>query len=244
MKTSLLALISSLSLLAITGCNKEESAPADQPDDTDSPAQTQTETELGDWTGYVENYAFDDQSDVITVHFDSVSGSAVTGHVTFGARALYAAPTDPDAGYPPSYDPFAYTGTPLSGLEFTMLDGEVDGDRVRFQVDPREMWQSWCELQTPVAFAGGDTYACLPNSETMMGAGSCAVRPDASSAWEPIACAKLWACQSACTCTETACGTTLLGGLQFDVALDGDQADGSVVGLYSDDARNVRLSHE
>jgi hypothetical protein len=34
---------------------------------------------------------------------------------------------------------------PLTGFAFTILDGGYDGQRLRFDIAPRELWKDWCE---------------------------------------------------------------------------------------------------
>jgi hypothetical protein len=43
---------------------------------------------------------------------------------------------------------------PHEGFDFTILDAQLTDRRLLFTVDPRQLWMSWCELQT--------SYPCRP----------------------------------------------------------------------------------
>src|SRR5262249_5094128 len=119
---------------------------------------------IGTWTGYVENYSFFDGSSTLAITIDAVTAT-VAGHITFGSGPPLAPPTDPNVGYPPGID---FENSSLwsvyPGYSYALIAGSFDGQHLKFQVDHRELWKQWCELQTSYADQmNAGNWNCLPN---------------------------------------------------------------------------------
>jgi hypothetical protein len=181
------------------------------------------------WDGYVEAFEFASGSDRVRVTLDA-SGN---GTIRFGDAALVAPPTDPNVGYPPEvvakpFDSLPGVGMPYEGFVYTVQGASVEDERIRFQVNSRELYADWCELQTPLSHtqlsqsydANGmlissetiTLYSCSGNGLSFDGMGC--VDPDTANV---IDCSKVMLCTSAvCACTAEGC----TGGGTLDVALD------------------------
>lgn len=206
----------------------------------------------GTWTGYVEGHKFgpDGSSQVVVVL--SSDGSS-TSQVRFGDSPLIAPATDPELGYPTEYEYSPQGGYPsqsvtargpVPGFEFTARAGSVEASRLQFDVLLSEVWTHWCELQRPVEVQSG-SYNCVPDWGFLMLGSSCAQINPQTQQFVIINCAKLDLCDTVriCACTAQGCslapGSTV-GAAHFDLNVDGDKADGSVVGLP--DGHNVHLT--
>jgi hypothetical protein len=205
------------------------------------------------WEGYAEAYAFDGGSDAIRVVLDE-NGA---GTVDVGDAAPLP-PPDPDLGYPPasSNDPF-HAPLPeaalFSGFSYTVLGAVVENRRLRFGLDPREIYKEWCELQTPILDEANSTpeeqrYACVPNWGFMGGASGCSQENPDTGEITPIDCGKLYLCElsNICNCTAEGCSLYAIDTSQgypvmLDAALqsDGDELEGT---LTVDDRVIVRMT--
>jgi hypothetical protein len=195
---------------------------------------------------------------VMTLAFSS---SAVTGTVFFGDGPPLAPPTNPDVGYPAGYTGVGYGPLPRKGYPFTVLKGTVDGSRVTLQVNTKELYAKWCELQTMTyrwpGYAGS-VYGCMPQGGGSLdpesdGPLGCITTPQ-EGAPMPIDCVKAMLCGSAdvCTCSATGCTRTLStapdvplgdGPVQFVMERTGDAMNGTVVGLHdSVEGFNVHMT--
>jgi hypothetical protein len=137
------------------------------------------------------------------------------------------------------------SGRVFEGVPYGLLDGRLEEHRFRAAFDPNQLWTDWCTLQTPYPTSSDpDTgYGCLPNwgfTYARDGSGCSQPNPDTG---EDVAvdCGKLSLCThiSPCTCTADGCFVTANPSVTFDIALDGDVADGTVTGLA--DRLNIRL---
>ncbi|WP_437325554.1 hypothetical protein [Sorangium sp. So ce381] len=52
-------------------------------------------------------------------------------------------------------------GLPYEGFDFTMLGAQLTDRRLRFAIDPRELWKRWCELLA--SNPGSGSYKCMHN---------------------------------------------------------------------------------
>jgi hypothetical protein len=197
------------------------------------------------WNGYIENYQFDDGSDALSLTID-----AAGGHVTFGTRAAYPPPTDPNVGYPPGYMSPGIVPTPfLTGFSYTMLNPSLSSTRIQFSVDRRELWTSWCELQTPIEdSANPGNYGCLPNASTAWSQfGPCKLYPGKPTEMI-VDCMKLELCleMPICTCAASACDIPppIEGDIGIDIALNGSHGDGSIVGIGVDAVYNIHFDRQ
>jgi len=189
---------------------------------------------VGEWEGYIENVHFASGSDAIRMNITGGQADHIEGTVSFGSGAPPSPPTDPDVGYPEGLE-CGFSGVndnlPFEGFEHTVISGTMSSARLQFALELREVWRAWCELQTPIADAVNDgRYMCLPNANSgMLEDGTCHV------AETPVDCCKLQLCHSGssgCQCTVSGCTVPLVEeGVHFDLKIDGDNADGTVVGL-------------
>ncbi len=221
----------------------------------------------GTYVGYIESFSFPDGSDAVSMTLVFAGDGTVTGSITFGDGPPLPPPTDPDVGYPPGLVttpgmalPFE---PPVEGFAFTALQASYAAPRVRAQLDPREVWKQWCQLQTTIyPQYNGDSdggcgalegYGCLPNAgfgglEDAGPDGGCGWY-SCQQPWTPIDCGKEALCLpngSPCTCTATSCtvvvGTT--GAVSFDMQLASGHLDGSVTGIEASQVLNVHLTRQ
>jgi hypothetical protein len=228
---SILALTAAL---AATGCSSGPVSLGDGPPDGGQPATVA-------WTGYIENFHFDSGSDAIAIQITSMS-PPLTGTVLLGAGPELPPPSDPDVGYPPGFGQTEQSSAnlPYEGFHFTITQGEVSADRIRFHIGQGEIWKDWCALQPPVLIDGSDPprYDCLQNTSASMTGNTCMAGE------EPIDCGKLVICRinHACVCTADSCTARKGRDVSFDLALVTGGAHGSVEGLPSGDLHNVWLT--
>lgn len=178
---------------------------------------------VGAWEGYVENYMFPSGSDAVHLTITAANGAHVCGKVSFGTGTPPAPATDPNVGYPPSIEESAARSAGAGGsanfdaaseaYPLTILNGQATSTRVQFQVDTKELWKGWCELQTPYLQSGAD-YGCIPASGwASAGGNGCFLNNGA-----PLDCAKAQLCSSAiCTCTARGCTVSPQGDVSFDL---------------------------
>jgi hypothetical protein len=217
---------------------------------------------IGDWQGYIENFQFRSGSDAIVVGVQSGQGSQIGGYVVFGAGQPPPKPTDPNIG-PPGVTKAEFLNPekldlPWEGFAYTILQSNLTDTRLRFSIKNDEVFKEWCELLTPYHDASG-SYSCLPDCGAggdgmttcylnfkLMADGSyvCGTGVDAV----PVDCTKLRFCTSpvevgGCDCTADGCTMPANSQdvLHFDLAVDSEHANGSVVGNPFD-TRNVRLT--
>jgi hypothetical protein len=197
----------------------------------------------GTWKGYVENYTFSDNTDVVTIFLDAVQ-SQVAGHVMFGDSAPLPPPTDPNVGYPPG----AISGGPAPdikatpGFYYTIVNGSFDGERLKFDVSLNELVKQWCEMQAPIVDdVNAGMYHCTPNWSGGSIDGKCFLDNPDTGQKDFYDCAKVALCMFTCQCTAQSCSVDLNGGPTFDMQLVPPNADGSVDGLGG--LHNVHLKH-
>lgn len=197
----------------------------------------------GTWTGYVENYRSADGSDSVTVEFDALSETAVTGKIILGDAS---APV-PDYSNPDQYLTGKNFGgapndaVPANSYPFTLVDGKLTGSRVQFIVVNDEIWDAWCVQQTPVR----DTtilgqYGCIANVQYAYGNNECYVGMVGG---PRVDCAQIDLCDygGPCACNATQCYIQSGEDARFDLSMQDDRMDGSVAGLSSG-ALNVHLT--
>ena len=194
------------------------------------------------WTGYIENQRFQSGSDVIKITFASDAAGLVVGKVTLGSGTPPPPATDAEATYPPGFDPQGARTYLAEGFPFSMNGGTLVGRRLRFTLAASELWSGWCALQTPVDSSGG----CLPNWGGMVSAGMCAQTNPQTHQVVPVSCAKFFMCtpiRGVCACAAGACTADMSWeDVSFDMAIAGNEADGSVVGRLGD--RNVHFTKD
>ncbi|WP_437310182.1 hypothetical protein [Sorangium sp. So ce388] len=237
---SALALFFTAALLGSTGCESHDLPIGGGESGSGGEGSGAAALLVARWEGYVENYKFRSGSDKIQIDIDSVEGDEIHGTVRFGAVPSIPPPTDPDVGYPPNAAPENEVDArlPYEGFDFTMLGAELTDRRLRFSVDTRELWTGWCELQASYPMApGSDSYKCMPNASTEENNNVCNL------GGEPVDCGYMHLCgSSVCDCGESGCTINTWGGLDFDFAVDQQEANGSMA--RESNISNVRLTRE
>lgn len=196
----------------------------------------------GTWSGYIENYYFPSQSDSVVL---VVETGVPTGHAVFGSGTAPPPATDGNVGYPPNLT--ASGGSAgyyvYEGFEYTMRLGNVTDARVRFKLSTSELWSSWCPLETPYDWGGGN-YGCVPNWGWSSDGQTCLQTDPQSGAVTSRDCTLLTLCTSSsvCSCTATACSANLQDDIQFDLHHLNDALDGSIAGTLGD--HNVHLMRQ
>ncbi|WP_437585930.1 hypothetical protein [Sorangium sp. So ce1000] len=235
-----LALLFTTASLANTGCQSQDlpignGEPSSGGEDSSAAALL-----IAHWEGYVENFKFRSGSDVIQIDIDTVEGASIQGKVRFGTGASVPPAVDPDVGYPTTIEPEASydIDLPYEGFDFTMLGAELTDRRLRFSIDPRELWKGWCELQTSyLRNPGSNTYSCMPNEAWEAGSDGCHL------GGQPVDCGCLALCERAvCDCRESGCTIDARDAVDFDFAVDQQRADGSIV--FGRTIYNVRLTRD
>jgi hypothetical protein len=211
----------------------------------------------GRWMGYIENPPGYFVSDALDLTFDVDADGSLRGRVVFGNGAQPGAPTEARMFWPPVekggalFDEthlFAGLFRPVEGVPLTARGVKWQARRLRFIVNVREAFDPWCALQTPYPYSVG-AYACAPESggayQDDNGKHVCLL--GAAPNLEVVDCRwrELCGLDRACACTASECtgnaaaeSADLVGAdvvLRFDIALSGDEAEGSM-GDY-----NIRL---
>jgi hypothetical protein len=195
------------------------------------------------WDGYAEAYAFaPDGSDRLRLTLTSNG----VGSLEVGDSALLAPPHDSRVGYPPAADPSDSSGL-WEGFLYPFHSAQISPDRIQFGIDPNEIFEDWCVLQTsyPVGQYQGTpdgavetAYGCvargaqfgfspsgLPDGGPDAGAG-CFLTDADGGAGTPVDCGKLNLCvqDQVCSCTATECVASLVPfdtpPLSYPIALD------------------------
>ena len=122
------------------------------------------------WTGYIENYQFPSGSDLLNITFASDAAGNMVGTVTLGTGTPPPPATDPNVGYPASVEAMLVSGGATGivgylaeGFAYPIVNGTLTTNRMRFDVNRNDLWQSWCALETPAVDGSG---RCTPNWES------------------------------------------------------------------------------
>ena len=198
---------------------------------------------VGTWIGYLEAHQFASGSDAVKL---VITDGAPSGSVAFGQGSPPPPASDGDVGYPPgsAYGSFVPNMYLHEGFEYSLLEGSVSGDRVRFAIDFGELWTDWCTLQTPYEW-GPDHYECLPNWGHEGSDSGCAQIDPVTNEKVPVDCGKLALCNSGgvCGCTATGCAVKQSRpGIELDLDHQASELDGSVAGISG--VLTVRLSKQ
>lgn len=239
-------LISSASLLALA-CSAD---PVDLGDGRLGVDRSALESYAAVWEGYAEAYNFYTGSDRVRLSLDEQGN----GTMTFGDAEPIPVPTDPRDPFPfqrfgEGYDS-VQVPTPIEGYDYVVRAGLVEDERLRLAFPARQIFDTACEIQTPVRVtidppyglnADGTprelppVYACLDtyNSGYFPTPDGCT-----NAMREPVPCNQILLCMTFCKCTETECSANqdAFDGppqLRFDAALDseGERLEGTLVGV-------------
>jgi hypothetical protein len=232
--------------LALSACSGGESV------DIGDESVDRTGEKLSDyaatWEGYAEAFEFDSGSDAIRIVLDE-NGN---GTLSVGNASSIAPPADPDVGYPlgPNGErrPFPQ-GNLYSGFSYSVIGARVSEHRLRFEVQPTELFEAWCELQTPVAATyrfPPDRYFCAPDTTVFGDDTEGCVQLDAQGNEVPIDCNKVGLCfYDICVCDANGCTSDTDGreSVTIDAALasEGSELEGT---LLIGDRVVVRMSRQ
>jgi len=211
---------------------------------------------VGKWSGYVEAA---DPEDTFTLDIRGASETAgVCGTLTFSrpytdpsipADYEFSPVTDPELGYPPEFGMIAAFTQPWPSFANTLLQGTLEGQRVRFVVATTEPWREWCSLQTPVAGVDG-TYGCLAGKAPPVPVvrcaadGACTLTNPLSGGPQPVDEGKAALCgallfhprgttggSATCVCNASGCAARADQSYPLlDLIFDGSEADGTKEG--------------
>ncbi len=194
------------------------------------------------WTGWVENYAFESGSDAITFSFASDPDGRIAGQVVLGSGTPPPPATDPNSGYP---DDQAKGPTTIEGFPYTMFEGSITSNRIRFTFRPWEPWAGWCALQTPPSDVNSGNTRCLREGNGLLDPTNdlCLLYPSDQKFDAPVKvdCGVFFLCQSAvCFCSPAGCRLRVpedvaipssrdyVPMVSFDMAYSGNLATGSM----------------
>lgn len=201
------------------------------------------------WAGYFEAYELPSGSDRVLLELDA----AGDGRLTIGQGTPPSPPIDEDNAFdfatPSSYD----YGPLREGFEFSIRGARVEDERIRFEVDAREIYEAACAVQTPVELTtrfdpdSTATHSCLPEqgfdygTEAGCFVGGESDTPGAVYGGTPVSCSKQTLCRDLCDCTEQGCSARR-SPVRVDAALDllGERLDGSLQPALAS-VRTVRL---
>jgi len=186
---------------------------------------------VGRWHGYLENEGA--PWDELFLDIKGANSHGLCGTLTVGNAAPPSPASDPTQSYPPG---IALPAWPLlAGYASTLLEGRLDGTRIRFGVSPTEGYRSWCEVQTPYQLVGsggaaGRACSCTPAGSTLAAVNEtnqeCTLIYTVNGAPRTFGCMQETQC-GACACNASGCVPA--GGYvnRFDLTANGDTLEGS-----------------
>ncbi len=201
----------------------------------------------GLWVGELESGSLPSGSTRVALEIERAEiGEPVVATVVFGDGPPPAEPTDPDVGWPMGVNPQLEAVPVADGYVYRSLDGTRTGDQLQIDVAVTELWQSWCELQTPYPIGGTNEAQCLPNRPWDATPFECLIEGDAENPEMTVDCLKLTLCRRTrvCTCTTTdGCVPSTTGlTLEVDVTIDGDEALGTIRWVNEDPEISTRTA--
>ena len=105
-----------------------------------------SEQAAGSWTGYIENFGLS-QDDGIKISISVASDGTLSGQVVFGKEAPPPPPTDPAKPWPEDFIPEKGVPVYIPGYVYTAENVRWEAQRLRFQAERYEPWQTWCSMQ-------------------------------------------------------------------------------------------------
>jgi hypothetical protein len=121
----------------------------------------------------------------------------------------------------------------IAGYASTLLEGRLDGSRIRFGVSPTEGYRSWCEVQTSyqlVGAGGGGQRACscMPVDLTVHQTnGECtSFTSTVNGSARTFGCSQGSQCH-ACACNASGCVPAGDNVIHFDLTANSDTLEGS-----------------
>ncbi len=196
---------------------------------------------VGQWDGYYQGSGMSDDNS--TFHLNILGANATNGlcgTITYGVHptpVTLPAATDPTADYPPAALNLGTSvnrpsSMPLMGVAYTLVNGRIDGQRIRFDVNTFEVFKSWCEIQS--SYPADDSclhFMCAPNMASRGstdGSGPCYLIDPNTQQEYPYNCNQLNGCSAmdVCDCDAKHCTAGSMVTIPFDLLVSGDQATG------------------
>ena len=226
---------------------------ADDQNACEGATQALSSASTGRWIGYVENYAFASGSDALDLTLHVEADGSLAGELIMGQGVVPAPPTDGTVGWPDWTRNVIFNGIKtMEGFAYRLINLRWTALRLQFDVSVSEPWGPWCRLQTPydpeqfIPGSGGQIpWQCSPpgNRFADFNSGVCYVdfSVDQSAGRVPVDCGWFWLCggEIPCGCTADGCDASDKRRMSFDIALRGDEGDGSTT--YPQGQSNVRL---
>lgn len=222
------------------------------------PSQTGCDTDpayqdlVGTWQGQLEDFYLQ-RLKSLTLVINGASSHGMCGSLKWGDGEAPPPATDPSAAYPSPYvyDVMGYGGTPgyspLDGVTYTIVQGAVRDRTVRLSIGTRELWRSWCELQTSYPIEVG--YGCLPYSDVGYSwgpdpDGTCTAGNRSFSNFACFICTN-----GVCACDEQSCTASTSDGIEIALTLSSDErvltgpADDRATGMYVESGAAYYFEH-
>lgn len=207
---------------------------------------------VGTWEGAIRGASFETLVSLRLEIHGASEGAGVCGTLRLGAESPPPPPIDPERTWPRNADS-GFGGYPgrffHEGVTYTLIDGAVSQQQMRFGITPYETWKYLCAEQTPYFHAGKDdpgpfeattedSYKCLPPYTEFNNAPNpphdCILSLTNGShlVMDGLTCGVcLW---NICVCDEVTCiaNPELQAPLGFDLEFDDDRITGSFTGGY------------
>lgn len=219
-------IIAAVVLIGLPACSSEGDVNLGE----DNPATLGEKLEdySGRWQGYAEAYEFSSGSDRMVLRIDEDGD----GYATFGDGTAPPPATNPDVGYPAGLSPddliSAFQLQFRGGVQYPLHDVLVEDRRIRLRVSSMNLWDDWCELQTPVLVVDSNAtepqYGVLPVNGFSRGEGGCFIFDDTAAEPVQVDCGKaVLHFTHVCACTASACRANddaETGAVELDAALE------------------------
>lgn len=193
---------------------------------------------VGTWEGAIRGASFETLVPLRLEVYGASEAAGVCGTLRLGAESPPPPPIDPERTWPRNADT-GFGGYPgrffHEGVTYTLIDGAVSQQQMRFGITPYETWKYLCAEQTSYFHAAEGSYNCLPPytelNNTPPDYRNCILRRTNGSYLEMdgLACGLCFSING-CVCNEVTCiANPELGvGLRFDLKFDDDRITGSL----------------
>jgi len=197
---------------------------------------------VGKWAGYIESEG--GTWDQLLLEIKGANSSGLCGTLTVGDAPAPLPATDPGQSYYPATPDGGWTFIP--GYASTLLEGRIDGMRLRFGLGPTEGYRSWCALQPSYAqilpYTGSAGYSGAPTGFASRAGGVCSCVPTGqttsiddssdhcsySTSGVVTSCIQGYQCGSGlCACNASGCDAAPKNIDRFDLTVSGDTIEGS-----------------
>jgi hypothetical protein len=223
-------------------CTSGVCAPSDNA--CEAATQALSSESAGHWTGYIEGLSNAELgSDALELTLEVDGSGALLGRLIVGSGPAPAPPTDGAVVWPPgAADPLTATFSPVLGFAYHISNATWTALRLRFDVAMGEALAPWCHLQQPYPTSDNPPgWRCAPDTVQIDGGPPCYFDVQTQ---QTADCGWIEMClNQTCDCNASGCEENLRNGLHLDVALHGDQGDGTVspVGSAAINTANIRL---